>query len=188
MGKKAKTTSKSVKKRQPKIDLDLAIQVSDRIELESIRLMSCNCQQSHIVGLSQKSFDIERTTKSKMDSSTNRVFVFANFTLKAFETVTTNKNPFAIIEATFLLIYRANSLEGITDKALEHFGNANGIYNAWPYWREFVQNTIIRMDLPALTIPVFRIVAPPKPKKTKKKVATKKKVLAKRKKAVLNES
>ena len=184
MGKIAKTTKVNVKKTLTRSDFDLVIQVSDRIDLEDVRLMTCDCQQMRLVGAGQKGFEIERKTDSSVDEGTNRIFVLAHFVLKANEIGTTDKDPFAIIKATFLLIYKADSLEGITNKAVEYFGNTNGIYNAWPYWREFVQNTIVRMNLPALTIPVFRIFAPPKPKIAKKKVvAQQKKALTKKKKA-----
>jgi len=51
----------------------------------------------------------------------------------------------------------------MTDIQALAFARTNGIYNAWPYWREFVQNMIARMNLPPLVIPVFRLFgqAPP---------------------------
>ena len=59
------------------------------------------------------------------------------------------------LEAEFLLNYKVNSFEGITDEQLDAFGKMNGIYNAWPYWREYIQSTTVRMGLPALTLPVL---------------------------------
>lgn len=181
MGKITKTTKRKPTKHKTKTDLDLAIKVSDRIQLDAVRLMGCNCKQMRLVGPGQKGFQIKRTTDSSMDEGTNRVFVLANFTLKTFETGTNDKEPFAVIEALFLLIYQADSLQGITKKAVDFFGKTNGIYNAWPYWREYVQNTIVRMGLPPLTIPVFRLFAPEKPDTPKKKVAAKTKSLPKKK-------
>jgi hypothetical protein len=32
------------------------------------------------------------------------------------------------------------------------------LYDAWPYWREFVQNMSSRMGFPALTVPLLQIV------------------------------
>ena len=183
MGKTAKTTKANVKKSLTKKDFDLAIQVSDQIDLEDVRLMGCDCQQIRLVGVGQKSFKIEHKTDSGMDEGTNRIFVRAHFVLETNEIGTTDKDPFAIIKATFLLIYKTDSLKGITNKAVEHFGNINGIYNAWPYWREFVQNTIVRMNLPPLIIPVFRIFAPPEPKRAKKIVAAQQKKALTKKKA-----
>ena len=45
----------------------------------------------------------------------------------------------------------------MNEGALELFAQANGTFNLWPYWREFVQSTSTRMGLPALTVPSYRI-------------------------------
>ena len=50
------------------------------------------------------------------------------------------KEPFAVIEACFLLIYTAENLEGIKQENIDMFGEMNGVYNALPYWREYVQD------------------------------------------------
>ena len=50
------------------------------------------------------------------------------------------------------------SFEGINDEHLHAFSATNGVFNAWPYWREFVQNTTARMGLPTpVIVPVFRL-------------------------------
>jgi len=173
MVKTVKTEKTEISKQKTKAPLELALTVSDRIELENIRLMSCTCEQLQLVGPGPKRFEIKRKAKSSMDNGTQRVFVTTNFELKTFETESDNKEPFAVIQASFLLIYSADTLEGITEEAVELFGNTNGIFNAWPYWREFIQSTTMRMNLQPLTIPVFRIFAPKAPEKTKKKVVSK---------------
>ena len=181
MGKITLTTKRKPTKQQTKTDLDLAIQVSDRVQLETVRLMSCDCKQTYLVGGGQKSFKTERTTESSVDEGTNRVFVLASFTLTTFETGTNDEKPFAVIKAVFLLVYQADSLLGITKNSVDLFGQTNGIYNAWPYWREYVQNTIVRMGLPPLTIPVFRLFNPKQPGTPKKKVLAKTKSSPKKK-------
>lgn len=40
---------------------------------------------------------------------------------------------------------------------LEAFANVNGVFNAWPYWREIIQNISTRMGLPPLVLPLFRM-------------------------------
>ncbi|MBN2513573.1 MAG: hypothetical protein JXB18_11605 [Sedimentisphaerales bacterium] len=142
--------------------MDQAFKVSDQIELESVRLMKCNCEQLCLVGPGPKAFEIERNASSQMNKETNRVFVTAQFKLVMFESDADRSKPFAIIGASFLLVYNAISLEKTTDEAVILFGETNGIFNAWPYWREYVQSTTTRMSLPPLTIPVFRIFPPQK--------------------------
>lgn len=40
---------------------------------------------------------------------------------------------------------------------LEAFANLNGVFNAWPYFREFLQSATTRMGLPPFVLPVFRV-------------------------------
>jgi hypothetical protein len=50
------------------------------------------------------------------------------------------------IQAEFVLTYKVESLDNITDDHISAFGRMNGIHNAWPYWREYVQSTTARID------------------------------------------
>ena len=163
------------KEKNQEIDLNLALKISDQVELKDVRLLSSECQHAPSIIQGEKIFDIDRTIRVEIDKEKNVIFVFPKFKLKAYsERDKEQDRPFLNIEAMFVLVYQAKDLSGLNEKAFESFGQANGVYNAWPYWREYVQNITSRMGLSSLTIPVFRIVAPKKPKKTKKKVAKKK--------------
>jgi hypothetical protein len=94
--------------------------------------------------------------------------VIPEFHFEAFSEAKT-REPAILIDASFILAYKIKDFKGLTKKGFEQFANLNGIYNAWPYWREFVQNTIVRMGLLSLSIPVFRIVEQPKNKNTRVK-------------------
>ena len=61
------------------------------------------------------------------------------------------------IEARFAITYAIGNHDDLTEDNYEAFGQRNGVYNVWPYWREFVQSTTVRMGLPALTLPVYKI-------------------------------
>lgn len=39
---------------------------------------------------------------------------------------------------------------------LEAFARVNGLFHAWPYWREYVQNTMPRFGLPGFVAPLLR--------------------------------
>jgi len=151
--------------------------VSDRVQLKDVRLISCKCDQTPEATLGKKSYNIEYSTEVQVDRRNGYIIVTAKFHFEAFTEGKTQK-PVILIDAAFLLVYKIENFEGLTQKGFEQFANLNGIYNAWPYWREFVQNTVTRMGLPSLSIPVFRIVKPPKEKTIKRKVG-KKKVLKK---------
>jgi preprotein translocase subunit SecB len=62
------------------------------------------------------------------------------------------------LTATFELVYIIQKQDvKITQDQLNDFGRLNAMFNVWPYWREFVQNTVTRMNLPPLVLPLFRI-------------------------------
>ena len=43
----------------------------------------------------------------------------------------------------------------LSEGLLEEFAKSNGVFNAWSYWREFIQSTLVRMGLPPLALPVY---------------------------------
>lgn len=69
------------------------------------------------------------------------------------------------VVASFVLSYsvsRPNTTEGndrvLLDAAdLRAFAEFNATYNAWPYWREFLQSISSRFGLPAVTVPILRV-------------------------------
>ncbi len=167
---KKKVKTKALK-RENKVAVGLL--VSDRVQLKDVRLISCKCDQTPEATLGKKAYDIKHSTEVQVDKKNGYVIVTAKFHFEAFTESKTQK-PVIFIDASFLLAYKIENFEGLTQKGFEQFANLNGIYNAWPYWREFVQNTVTRMGLPSLTIPVFRIVQSTAKKSVKKKVVRKK--------------
>jgi hypothetical protein len=66
------------------------------------------------------------------------------------------------IMSTFELIYFLPDVIKPTPREITAFCRTNAMLNSWPYWREFVQNTSVRMNMPPLTLPLFRLTpAPP---------------------------
>jgi preprotein translocase subunit SecB len=157
-----KTESKNV-------DLGAAIVVSDRVSIKDVRLISCNCLQTPSAVTGKHFLNIDCDVKTHVDNNKCFILVFPTFKLQAFASERKRKKPDLVIEGTFVVTYKAETLKGVTQNNLEAFSNANGVYNAWPYWREFVQNMVARMNLPPLTIPVFRLFTPRVEGKTKKK-------------------
>jgi preprotein translocase subunit SecB len=157
-------------KGKKEISFASAVKVSDRVNLQSVKLLACNCKQKPKCPSGQKTFDMEGNSRFEVDREKNRIEVFIRFALNAFgeETERKKENSFLNIEATFLILYSINNLADLDDAAFRSFAEMNGTYNAWPYWREFVQNITGRMELPTLTVPVFRIAPPPSKAATNK--------------------
>jgi hypothetical protein len=69
---------------------------------------------------------------------------------------TTADAPIQMMVA-FALVYRLADAQKYSDAVLDEFAQTNAVFNAWPYWREYVQTTSARMNLPPMTLPVFRV-------------------------------
>lgn len=168
MAKKKKNTrvSKSQKK------LNAGLLVSERVQLKDVRLLNAECEQTPGSASGKKAYNIDYSTEVQVDRKSGYLVVMAKFHFEAF-LESMSSQPVIFIDASFILSYAIENFEGLTQEGFEQFANLNGIYNAWPYWREFVQNTIVRMGLPSLSIPVFRIVETADRKTVKKKTTKK---------------
>jgi hypothetical protein len=49
-----------------------------------------------------------------------------------------------------------------TEEQLRAFHHGNAVFNCWPYFREFVQNSAVRMHLPPPPVPFLRLMPPQK--------------------------
>jgi hypothetical protein len=66
--------------------------------------------------------------------------------------------PLALVECTWEVDYRLAEGYQPPAEAVKAFKDGNAVFNCWPYFREYVQNTITRMNLPPLTVPLLRLV------------------------------
>jgi hypothetical protein len=144
------------------LDMEAVARVAQKAELEEIYLVDAK--------MSRESEDISVDTLSLVHKCSTKILsaekdilsIRCNFGVAAFS----GKSPDKIvmnIEASFCTSYVLKSITDINPDDLEHFAKINPVYNAWAYWREFVQSMTTRMDFPALTIPLLKIV----PKKSK---------------------
>jgi hypothetical protein len=154
------------------IDMASAAKVAGRINLESVKLLGCGCRQRLQSPDGQKAFDIKRTSRFELADERDSIRVTIRFVLKAFgkDEPQKEENAFLMIEAEFFLLYSIKDVEGLDDDSFKSFSDLNGTYNAWPYWREFVQSITSRMDLPPLTVPVFRLPCGPSEAPAKQEV------------------
>lgn len=60
----------------------------------------------------------------------------------------------AVIEATFLTEYSIEDEPG--QDALDAFALENASYHVWPYWREYLMNQCMRMNLPKIALPAVQ--------------------------------
>jgi hypothetical protein len=61
---------------------------------------------------------------------------------------------------SFDATYRIPATVSAPEDVLNEFAEINGIFNAWPDFREFVHAALARMGLPTFILPVYRLTAP----------------------------
>ncbi|GJM43216.1 MAG: hypothetical protein DHS20C21_00580 [Gemmatimonadota bacterium] len=131
------------------------------VQLDSIRLVrsSTDCV---IDGMpdTQGQMDVSWHTEVKRQDDATAFVVLADIQVM----VRTRDDPaedLIAIGARYELAYSLQADSAPSDEELKAFAAANGIFNAWPYWREFVQSTASRMGLPPVVLPLLKVGTPP---------------------------
>jgi hypothetical protein len=92
--------------------------------------------------------------------------------LLTFGTAFEGDEPYELI-GRFRATYTLEAGPDLDDDDLEQFAHWNAVFNAWPYWREYVASTLSRAHLPPLTVPVMRVpsglVRQPPPEQERRK-------------------
>ncbi len=65
--------------------------------------------------------------------------------------------PAVEIRSRFVLVYGLSSYDGLGDENLSAFAQTSGVFSAWPYWREFVHSASMRLSIPPIVLPTYRI-------------------------------
>lgn len=135
--------------------MDMAAPVSERVQIMTILLAESATKLGVVRERLPAKQAMSMNVETRADKQRGLIQVRPRFTLAAkYEDAA--EEELLRIEAAFLLQYRVPSFKGLRKANIAAFGELNGLFNAWPYWREFVQSTTVRMGLPALTIPVYR--------------------------------
>jgi len=73
-----------------------------------------------------------------------------------------------LVECAYEVDYLLREGVEITPEHVKAFKDGNAIFNAWPYFREYLQNNLQRMGLPPLIAPFLRLQPKPKLRKREK--------------------
>jgi hypothetical protein len=170
-----------------KLDMEAAAHVAQRFVLKEIYLVDAKISRAPLI-VSPETLSLEHKCSTDYPRSPKEsYFVLCNFQVAAFDGKEQGKLVMKI-EASFCISYvknpdiqlRAHDADSVLTY-VEYLMKINPISDAWPYWREFVQNMSSRMGFPALTVPLLEIV-PKKSAAKKGKRQPAKKESTKRKK------
>jgi preprotein translocase subunit SecB len=84
-------------------------------------------------------------------------FVLARIRAFVVDKESKEKEIIVTVRGEFELLYGLPKGFDVEQEELDAFAETNGVFNAWPYFREFIHNMMTRMGLPPLTIPLYRV-------------------------------
>lgn len=135
-------------------------------ELSSLRLKEVDASSGALPASppARLSVDIEHSAEVSKEVQSESFVVFAQIKVRVTGSSTAGRRkkapssfPALSVRAILQLNYRLPRGAAFSRSDLQKFADVNGIYNAWPYWRELIQNISVRMNLPPLILPLFRI-------------------------------
>lgn len=134
--------------------------ITPHVEIADVRLVRLDCRLTPSWpegGASKIRLDLAHTSRCEQRGECLAAEV--RFSLTGVSTDDASKK-IVILNAAFELVYNINREVALTKQQLSAFAQVNVLYNAWPYWRELVQDMAARMGLPRLVVPVFRVARP----------------------------
>lgn len=140
--------------KQPNISPEKYREILERIELKEIYLIESKSK----VDEANRAPKLELIIHDKNTFSTSgdelRVFSRYSFKAKAEDLA----KPFVEIVVKFQLIYDIRDKVEVTKDFFDVYEALTLGFIVWPYFREYVQNILIRMNLPPLTLPMRKAV------------------------------
>lgn len=124
-------------------------------ELVSIELIngSSQCERKY---LTEKNIELQIKENVKIEEKTETGVTFnQQYTLHGKSEGA--EKPAFTIKTRYCLHFRIENQTVISEEFLKLFSEVSLKLTSWPYFREFVQNHITRMNLPPLTLPLVRV-------------------------------
>ena len=143
---------------QPSALLMLASQAAPLMSLTQITLIRSELERQPDVPTEsevQLHSNFGFKTNHEYDSEQRTLVVFVQFYTRGKFTEREEEHELFHLEARYIVAYTHSSTEPIPGPCIEAFAQLNGIYNAWPYFREYLQCSTARMGLPTVTLPLI---------------------------------
>ncbi len=115
--------------------------------LTAIVLVEVTARRAHALP-EQTEVAVKQEARGEAQLTDQQLNIAVRFTFK------TDPHAFEV-EAVFGLVYALT--EAIEKEDADAFARHNALFNAWPYWRELVQNTTVRMGFPPPLVPLLKV-------------------------------
>ena len=131
---------------------------SRRAEIMGVRVSSAAYSTRSLPGECSESLSAGvRYTPQEIAVSNGRVNASTLFECVVTEAGASEEDSIAKLECSLTASYQLEEGYVPSDAELTAFHNANIIFNCWPYFREFVQSSACRMNVPPPPIPFVRV-------------------------------
>ncbi len=127
-------------------------EILSSIELQQIILNDCSVKR-HEVKTKGGTIDLGISMKLGHVQNSSRVEFIVNYKLEGVKKNESEEEKVFTISTGFLISYAKKREIEIKKEFVDIFKNNSIELVSWPYFREFVQNTIVRMGFPPLTLP-----------------------------------
>jgi hypothetical protein len=64
--------------------------------------------------------------------------------------------PCVSIRCSYVMVYRVPNFEGLAPENFKAFAATSGFFTLWPFWREHVYSTSLRLAVPPIVLPTYR--------------------------------
>jgi len=144
-----------------KLDMEVFARIAQWMALEDIFLVEAKIYRNPVIKLPKAlSLNHKCDTNFLWSEKNKGNKIVCNFQVAAFSPKLPDKILMGI-KASFCssYIFKGSFPYGddFDDRIEEYYRTICPLSDAWPYWREFVQNMSTRMGFPALTVPLLEI-------------------------------
>lgn len=144
---------------QTKEETAHAIAVNQNAQITNVRLARAKIDADRPAIATKNPITISMDFKAKhIEGESGQLLVEVSFNVAGAQ----NEGPSKIktvfcINCTFELSYDLKPEFAPTVEQIRAFKDGNAIFNCWPYCRQYVQETILRLGYPPLILPFLRV-------------------------------
>jgi hypothetical protein len=137
--------------------IKLSSAAAPSMHLNEIQIIRSSCERMPNAPTEESELQISHGFKVSFghDEAERTVGSMIDFYCRGHFTENEQRNDVFSVKARFLATYSIRENDDVSPESVSAFARLNGVYNAWPYWREFVQNSATRMGLPAIVLPLI---------------------------------
>ena len=125
------------------------------VNLSDLFLQSSNVIRT-LDALSYESVEVEMSSTGELLSEQEDSFQAKVSFCLIVRPIEEEKKELVRVDSEYILIYELVATKKPSTDDIKVFCEMNAVYNAWPFWREFVQNMANKMDLPVPIIPLLK--------------------------------